>query len=354
MIKGLLMAVLYLLLLAAAGFALFLGFIWLTGLRPAAQEELAVTQNRTAQMETDQAYSCLTFNIGYAGLDAAQDFFMDGGTMSRSSSRLQTETNLAAIGDFVAGAEADFVLLQEVDVRASRSYKLNQLAYLHKKMPGYAGTFAYNYQVAWVPVPWQNPMGSVKAGLFTLSRYRVDGADRFQYPGSEPWLRQLFELDRCLLATRIPVSNGRDLVLVNTHLSAFDVGGQLRRQQLGFLAEFISAEYSQGNYVLVGGDWNHVLPGTDPAKFPATEDWPDFLQTLPSELLPADFQWAADGEVPSLRTNGKPYREGENFRVVIDGFLASPNIRILSVQGHELNFAHSDHNPVSLSFALNP
>jgi exonuclease III len=37
---------------------------------------------------------------------------------------------------------------------------------------------------------------------------------------------------------------------------------------------------------------------------------------------------------------------------VIDGFIVSPNVEVLSVQTIDLDFKNSDHNPVKLTFAL--
>jgi hypothetical protein len=56
--------------------------------------------------------------------------------------------------------------------------------------------------------------------------------------------------------------------------------------------------------------------------------------------------------VPSIRSNGTPYKQGENFVAVIDGFLVSANVEIRTVTGHDLAFRNSDHNPVSTLFVL--
>ncbi|MFB6364179.1 hypothetical protein ACFCP7_08960 [Paenibacillus elgii] len=56
---------------------------------------------------------------------------------------------------------------------------------------------------------------------------------------------------------------------------------------------------------------------------------------------------------PSVRTLDTAYRPWINFLAVIDGFLVSPNVEIVDVTGHDLNFEHSDHNPVTGRFVLN-
>lgn len=53
-----------------------------------------------------------------------------------------------------------------------------------------------------------------------------------------------------------------------------------------------------------------------------------------------------------MRDDVKKYVEGENFVTIIDGFIVSPNVEIVNVQGKDLKFENSDHNPVSAVFKL--
>jgi endonuclease/exonuclease/phosphatase family metal-dependent hydrolase len=206
--------------------------------------------------------------------------------------------------------------------------------------------------VAWVPVPLLRPMGAITSGLLTLSRYRLGAAVRYRYPGSEAWPRQLAELDRCFLQTRLPLAGGGSLVLINSHLSVFDRGGRIRRLQLAFLRRHVISAYRRGDHVIVAGDWNHGLPGSDAAAFAAAMGPPSWYVTLPEDFTPAGFAWAVDRRLPTVRSNGTPYRRGVNFVAVIDGFLVSPNVEIVAVGGRDLGFRHSDHNPVAATFIL--
>ncbi|MDF9409726.1 MAG: Endonuclease/Exonuclease/phosphatase family protein [Pelotomaculum sp. PtaB.Bin013] len=345
-------------------FVLFLVYINLTGYKPKDVVALNVNNNsfegmRSETMEQESVIkkntplSMITFNIGYCGLDRNQDFFMDGGKSSRSFSKEQTLINLENITRFFQNDKPSFILIQEADVSSTRSYHINQKEYLEKELTGYASTFGVNYQVSWVPAPLLHPMGAVYSGLLTLSRYKSDSAARFQYPGREKWLRQMFDLDRCFIENRLPVEGGKELVLINSHLSAFDEGGLIRQKQLEFLKKHISEEYyDKGNYVIVGGDWNHILPGTNPGIFGFTEEKPFWVQEMPQDFTPAGFKWAVDRKTPSVRSTAAPYQEKQNFVAVIDGFLVSPNIEIQNCQGYQLNFENSDHNPVSFIFTL--
>ncbi|NBI30132.1 endonuclease/exonuclease/phosphatase family protein [Chengkuizengella marina] len=332
--------------------ALFLAFMTITEEMPEDVIELEVENNNQKVLKQGEPFSTTIFNIGYGGLDKDQDFFMDGGKGSRSSSEKQTLNNLENTQSFLQNTDSDFILIQEIDVKASRSYNTNQVTMFKERLKGYGSTFAYNYNTPWVPVPILNPMGYVNSGLLSFSKYKIDESTRYQLPGREKWPVQLFELDRAIIETKIPVDNGKYLRMINVHLSAYDKGGKIRAQQITFLKEYMKEHYKNGDYVVLGGDWNHLLfeAQLEDPKF--MEEWPEWLVQLPENFTEDEFQWAIDTTVWTARDNIKPFVEGENFVTIIDGFLVSENIEIVDVKGHDLGFEHSDHNPVTTILKL--
>ncbi|MFC7440462.1 endonuclease/exonuclease/phosphatase family protein [Laceyella putida] len=331
----------------------FLLYMTITDYEPKPVIPLKVTNNTNHLLKPGVPFTVTTFNIGYAGLDKNQDFFMDGGSRSGSTSKEQTLSNLNGILKFLKKEASSFYLLQEVDVDSSRSFHINQTTAIQRQFPGYGMVFAQNYLVPWVPVPVFDPMGSVNSGLVTLSSYKLKQNTRYSLYGKEDWPQQLFDLDRCITEHRIPVENGNELILVHVHLSAYDKGGKVRKQQLTFLKEFIQRHVKAGHYLIIGGDWNHLIPGTNPKRFQSTESWPEWMQTIPPDFLPKGFSWVADPQVPTSRTLAIPYKNGVNFKSNIDGFLVSPNVTVKKVYGHPLEFDYSDHNPVTAQFILN-
>lgn len=332
---------------------LYLLFMTVTDYKPDEVEELQIENNQQSILTVEDALSIITYNIGYCGLDQEQDFFMDGGTGSRSISKDRTSENLTEITDFLDDQQTSFILIQEMDIDATRSYHVNQYDYLKENLGGHNSSYATNYQVPWVPVPITKPHGNVESGLATFSQYKVSSATRHQYPGKEKWPRQLALLDRCFIESRIPIEGGKELIIINSHLSAYDKGGVIRAQQLTYLKEYLSKEYQNGNYIVVGGDWNHLLPGVDQSSFENTKPWPDWLKEIPDEFTPKGFSWGVDPTVPTNRTNETSYVKGENYISVIDGFLVSPNVQIQEVESISLEFQNSDHNPVKMTFTLN-
>ncbi|MBU5439996.1 endonuclease/exonuclease/phosphatase family protein [Tissierella sp. MSJ-40] len=339
-------------LIIAILFGLFLLIITITNYKPEEITEIIINNNQGKIIDSSIPLTCTSFNIGYGGLDENQNFFADGGSNSRAASREKVVGNLNDIIELLDTINSDFLLLQEVDFDSSRSYKIDQVKYFQEKYPNYSSVFGINYKVAWVPVPILKPMGKAYSGILTLSKYHAIDAFRVQLPGTEKWPIQLFELDRCFIETRFPVNNGKELVLLNSHLSAFDKGGVIRQQQLNYLKSYIENEYFKGNYIIVGGDWNHNLPDTDPYSFNSTEEWPFWLENLPQDFKPRGFSWAIDKEVPTVRTLAEEYTDGYNFLAVIDGFLISDNVEVLETYAIDNNFRNSDHNPVTIEFLL--
>lgn len=57
-------------------------YISATDYKPAEMIELPVDNNKERVLKQTEPFTVTTFNIGYAGMDKQQDFFMDGGKMS--------------------------------------------------------------------------------------------------------------------------------------------------------------------------------------------------------------------------------------------------------------------------------
>ncbi|MCF8366305.1 MAG: hypothetical protein K9H16_11020, partial [Bacteroidales bacterium] len=294
----------------------------------------------------------LSWNIGYAGLGKEMDFFYDGGKQVRPSKSLN-QSYLNSILEFLGqNKEVDFILLQEVDEKSGRSYRINQVEKIAETLPKHAFSFAKNYDVPFVPVPPTNPMGLVKSGLVSFAKYTPFESERRSFPGNYAWPTSLFMLDRCFLVQRFKTSGNTELIVVNTHNSAFD-DGQLRKGQLDVLKKFALNEYLNGNYVIIGGDWNQNPPGFDPGQINTGNIVSKNDQgNISSTLMPPGWVWAFDPLIPTNRSVVAPYQEESTLTTVIDFFLLSPNISLEKVTGINLNFESSDHNPVLIEILL--
>ena len=238
-----------------------------------------------------------------------------------------------------------------MDLDSYRSYYVDQGDILRRGL-GMNMAFAYNYNCEFVPFPWP-PLGKVKSGLATLTAFEVTEATRESLPVPFSWPVRAANLKRCLLVERIPVEDSdRELVLVNLHLEAFD-DGEGKIAQTKQLMQLLRAEYQKGNYVIAGGDFNQVFEDAK-GVYPLV----DAACWQPGELnnsdLPAGFRYVFDASVPTCRAVNEPYSgvRAKTQLYVIDGFIVSDNVHVNHVETVDLNFEHSDHQPVYLQVTL--
>ena len=147
-----------------------------------------------------------------------------------------------------------------------------------------------------------------------------------------------------------------DLRWISTHcvralpILRYD-SGEGKIAQTKMLWEILEREYAKGNYVIAGGDFNQMFPGTE-EKYPifATEFWvPGILE---ESDLPDGWQYVFDESTPTCRLLDKPYDEKSSQRYVIDGFIISPNVELLYAETIDCGFEYSDHNPVLMEIIL--
>lgn len=330
-------------------FGLFLLFFTLGDYKPQPRE-LLFNADKGDTVDVSKSISVVSWNIGYAGLDKDMDFFYDGGNMVRPSEE-QYRKNVEAIGRYLKGCSGtDFFLIQEIDEEAKRSYGQNQVEHFSNLLGGYQTYFALNYNVRFVPLPVTEPMGKVKAGLATFSKLLPSVAERYAYPFNFEWPERVFMLDRCFLMMRYPTSDNRELVMINTHNSAFDEDGKIRKAELIYFRDFLLDEYSKGNYVIVGGDFNQCPNGIDENLLGNSFDKNEF-HVIPDSLL-YGWNYVFDASSPTNRRVDETYVKGKTKVTLIDFFIISPNVSAVSVKTDDLGFENSDHNPVKAVFKL--
>ena len=90
-------------------------------------------------------------------------------------------------------------------------------------------TFAYNFNSQYVPYPIPQ-IGHVESGLLTLTNNEINYSERVKLPCPFSWPVRIVNLKRCLMVDRSPVydaqgnDTGKELVLINLHLEAYDSG----------------------------------------------------------------------------------------------------------------------------------
>ncbi|NPD31388.1 endonuclease [Eggerthellaceae bacterium zg-1084] len=355
-------ALLTLALLTVGG---YVAYMEATYYRIADREALDAPRPGAGPLAVGADYTALTYNIGFGAYTPDYTFFMDEGVMddgtptvgaharavSERSVRACTE---GAIGE-VARLRPDFTLLQEVDLDSDRSFHVNQREAFARAFPNQGLVWGLNFHSAFLAYPFAEPHGAVRSGLVTLSSFDATAAERRSYPIDQTFPAKYFDLDRCFTVTRLPVDNGRELVLINSHMSAYDKGGTSRARQLQMLREVLGEEAAKGNYVICGGDWNQALANSL-GIYPSAQQTPAWVAVLDDADLPSGFSTvAADNlsDTPTCRGCDIPYQKGVTYTCTIDGFVVSGNVQA-TARNIDTGFAHSDHNPVLLTFRLKP
>ena len=338
-------------LLLAAGLILWLS---VCEFKPADVTDVKVESNSQVGEFSpflDQELTVISWNIGYAGLGKDSDFFMDGGENVSSADQDTVTASLLGIYKqlYTGNNQAGIYMLQEVDKNSARTYGMDESDCLGI----YNSTYALNYSCPFVPYPLP-PIGRVNSGLLTTTMYDIDSSERISLPCPFDWPVSTANLKRCLLVSYLPIEGSSSkLVIVNLHLEAYD-DGEGKIAQTKQLREFIQSEYEKGNYVIAGGDFNQVFPGGI-EKYP--NEHPELWEPgiITEDIMPEGWSLAYDLETPSCRLLNQPYdpEDIENTQYyVIDGFIISPNVELISVETLDAGFEFADHNPVQLKVKL--
>ena len=341
----------------------YVAYVWFSYYRLEDNLKLEIENMQSEKVPVDTEIKAATYNIGFGANGPDFSFFLAKGMMEDGtpvkgrnskafSKEYVIENTEGAIGK-LKELEPDIILIQEADLKSTRAYKVNQYEAFKTGFPKLSASYVSDYDSAYLLYPIPDFHGKSQSGLVTLSRYNISEAVRRSYPVSDGFSK-LFDLDRCFAFYRMPTENGKELVLVNSHMSAYDEGGIIRKSQWKMVSDFIVSEFNKGNYVILGGDFNHVLGDYPEHAFPSKQKTPGWVNYIRPEDIPEGFRivQAENGyEVPSQRSTDITWEKGVTHTCNIDGYIVSDNIEASSIN-IDTDFAYSDHQPVLMTFRL--
>lgn len=337
----------------------YVAYMFITYSRIEDNLPLEVKGNAEETAVTEKEYTIVSFNIGFGAYTSDFTFFMDGGKESRARSKESVVECVNGVTETALSFDPDFVLFQEVDTDSTRSHHVNQadqITGLFESEGKFDNVFAQNYHSAYLMYPFNAPHGASNSGLLTMSSADISSSLRRSLPIATG-IKKFLDLDRCYSISRIPVDNGKELVLVNLHTSAYGTDASQGNAQMEMLFDDLKKEYEKGNYVICGGDFNHDFTGDSKEYFnPGTQKDFSWCQPFPAELIPEGFSRCTDyaeGMVPSSRNTDIPYSK-DSFVAILDGFVISDNVTCSYVQNIDEGFKYTDHNPVVMKFTLEP
>ncbi len=274
-------------LLIAPGI-LFLMLLWLGTFHPGEIQPEPITCPAEAPLlQPGQKLKILTWNVQFmAGKDYV--FWHDtpnfDGPHERPSAASITHT-LAEVSRVIRAENPDIVLLQEVDDGGRRTDYEDQLARLLALLPpDYSShVSAFYWKTGFVPHP--RILGAAGMKLATISKYKISQARRHQLalPPNDFVTRQ-FSTKRAILETRLPLTNGNDVVVFNTHLDAFAAGTNTMHLQVAEIDSILTALSETGAAWAMGGDLN-LLPPDEAAYQRLPESHKSYYQHN-SEIAP--------------------------------------------------------------------
>ena len=335
-------------------------------------------------VEINEELSISSYNIGFGAYSQNYTFFLDsaetvdgiatqgyyGTALNKEEVLFNTNGAIKTIKEL----NPDFAIFQEVDIKVTRSYKIDQYQMIKDAFNHNNLTYGINFDTAFLPYPLYDMHGKTLAGIATASKYQIQKATRISLPIADN-LSKLFDLDRCFVINEFKTSNDNKLIIVNIHMSAYDEGGVIRKQQLDILNKYLIEWEKLGYYVIVGGDFNHDLLTFNPLndfnfdtkiafKEFINHKKPDWLQMFFLEdgtgVINEDYRVIASSNAPTNRDASVEWEIGKGYVSVIDGFIVSKNIEVITVEtiitknGNKGldHFAYSDHDPTLLKFKL--
>lgn len=332
----------------------FLVFSSITEFKPQAKETLSLEGSpEEGLVPQGQSLKLFSWNIGYGALGDNADFFMDGGTSVDTATEARVIENIEGVLNGIRGEAPDILFLQETDRNSRRSHHIDELAYYRSAFSGFTSSFANNFKTAFVPYPLP-PIGKVDSGIATFSRFAVDSAERVSLPIPFKWPVSMMNLKRCLLISRMTVEgSGKELVLINLHLEAYD-DGEGKIAQTKMLLDIMEEERKKGNYVIAGGDFNQIFSTADGSAYPLQEGMWE-CGKIDVSGFDSSWQFLMDENVLSCRSLDKAYKDADKATFqyyLIDGFIVSGNISVSRFECLPFDFVNSDHNPTVMEFTL--
>jgi len=339
-------------------YGIYVIYIFATYSRIEDNQVISIDQGESVSLgkvSEGQEYSIMTYNIGFGAYTPDYTFFMDGGSQSWAFSKEDVVNNVGNAANLIKSYSPDFAMIEEIDIDGTRSYHVNEYKQIKDILNEYQSAYALNYHSKFLLYPLTKPHGSNYSGLALFSKYDIDSALRRSFPISESFSK-VVDLDRCYEIARIPSHNGKELVIVTAHLSAYSKDESVRKGQLEKLFNDLKDEYAKGNYVICGGDFNHDLEMAEAVDDSEVSSW---AHAFPRSYLGENFRIVLDDYADVRDNSDNTCRDADtvfdpetSFTVTVDGFIVSDNILVTSYEHIDTDFSYSDHDPVYMKFIL--
>ncbi len=244
--------------------------------RPGPVEDVSdhISASGPAPSQIPGSLRVMTWNIQFAAGNRNNNFRITGGRDPWPERETVTAC-LSEVAAVIRRCSPDVVLLQEVDLGARRTHRIDQLQHLRSLLGDEYAFSSYCYYWKNLFCPHPLIMGSTAMGLVTLSKYPVTRATRYALGNlaDQGLMRKVFGIKRAILSCEIEVGD-RSLQVCNTHFDAFPHRYHVPTMvhQRDMVARLLEERRSE-RLTLVAGDFN-LLPCTEHYAHLLEEDEP--------------------------------------------------------------------------------
>lgn len=208
-----------------------------------------ITNTYPSEKSNDSIYSIVTYNVGY----------LSGMTNNRAIEKPKElfDKNLEKVLSETKKNNPDIIAFQEIDYNASRSYEVNQEDEIAKLGYNYIAK-GINWDERYLPFPYWPPsmhFGKMVSGQSILSKYPLKDYERIVLDrvADAPFYRDALYLERLAQVSKV-VLDGKEVVLINVHLEAFDK--PTRAKQFRFVVDKLFNKYKDEYPTILLGDFN--------------------------------------------------------------------------------------------------
>lgn len=322
--------------------------------RPAPVEDVPVVQRDAARpLQAGEPFDLISWNVQF-GAGRKHHFFYDGGDAVQVP-RADVDEAVLAIGKALQDAEADLVLLQEVDVDSHRTHGVDQLDAWSRHADAAQVASATYFRVPFVPKPFLDPMRRVDMHLAVFSRAPLARAQRTQLALlSEPRIIQIFNLKRAILTAEVAVEGSdKPLKVAVTHLSAFSFGDGTLEKQVATLDAWMASHPPDQPWILAG-DMNLLPTGDDKSRLETERElYADSGNPIDPLLAKYREVLGNDRQLDPMHRTYLPFGTAEPDRKIDYVFVGGP-VTVDSARVMREHSALSDHLPVWARLRIRP
>jgi len=293
--------------------------------------------HESSSIPDQDTLSIISFNIGYLSgmtnnlaVRSGYDFF---------------HQNMEHAVEIFQDRSPTFIGFQEIDYHAKRSWYVNQMDSIAKKLKFPYGAYVVNWDKRYVPFPYwpvKVHFGKLISGQALLSQYPILNNRRivFPKPDKNPFYYNAFYLDRLLQFTEMDVKGNR-LLILNVHLEAFDT--ETREIQARILKDTVE-RYSKRYPLLLIGDFNCRPP---------------FMNIQNNEEITLRVLQSIPGMHMTIREREYQENPAEYYTYssrhpteTIDYIIHNERIQAISFEVIGESYEISDHRPVYFKFII--